>query len=126
MRVHAAPKSSGRSNHTFVERNRPGGHSCIYTFGPSREKEVRAKSIPQEPDNFITNVDAAFMEQVLNIPKGKWKSDGQHHSQSYDLGARLKIAKRAALCHLEKLGRRPARLKTVFSDTTKSMLGKER
>jgi len=72
--------------------------------------EHRAKSVPPEPDRFGADPDAALMQQVLHISKQKGKSDVQHHGQSYDLGARLEVAKEVEFCHPAQLGRHPARL----------------
>jgi hypothetical protein len=52
-------------------------------------------------------LDPALRQRVFDIPKRKREACVQHHSQSYDLGVRLEIAKRAAFCHPEKLGSPP-------------------
>jgi hypothetical protein len=45
----------------------------------------RAKSIPPEPNRFMADVDAALMQEILDIPKRKRKSNAHHHRQADDL-----------------------------------------
>jgi len=70
----------------------------------------------------MADLDAALMQQVLHIWKRQRKSAVQHHGQSYDLGARLEVAKGAAFCHSTKLRNHPARLNPVSSDGTSTRL----
>ena len=66
----------------------------------------------------MADVNAAFVEQVLNIPKRERKLDVQHHGQADDLGARFEIAEGAMIFHAENLFRHPARFNQVSSDNT--------
>lgn len=66
----------------------------------------------------MADLDAAFVQQVLYIPKRERETDIEHHRQANNLGARLEVAKGAAFCHPAKLDRRPAQLKSVSSDNT--------
>jgi hypothetical protein len=59
-----------------------------YFFG-----EDRAKPVPPIANGFVTNIDAAFMEQVFYIAKRKRKSDIHHHGKADNLGWCLEIVK---------------------------------
>ena len=48
--------------------------------------EHRAKSIPPESNRFVANLDAAFVQQVLDIPQGKWKPEAYHRAQRITSG----------------------------------------
>jgi hypothetical protein len=51
-------------------------------FSSDLRGKHRAKSIPPEPHRFVADIDATFMQQILNIAKGKWKPDVHHHRQA--------------------------------------------
>jgi hypothetical protein len=36
----------------------------------------QAKSVPSEPDGFMTHINTAFMEQIFAISKRKWETLG--------------------------------------------------
>ena len=79
--------------------------------------EHRAEPVPPKPHRFVADIDATFMQQILDIAKGKWKPDIHHHRQADDLWAGFEIPKRGAFCHPVTLVGRLARLKLVSSDT---------
>ena len=62
-----------------------------------------AKSIPPIANSFMANVDAAFMKQIFNVAKRKWKSDVHHHGQADDLGRCLEIAEWIMILHPKTL-----------------------
>ena len=65
----------------------------------------------------MADVDAAFMQQVLDIPKREQKPYIHHNGQANDLRARLELAEGAAFGHPERLSSRPARLNKFSSDS---------
>lgn len=79
--------------------------------------EHRAEPVPPKPHRLVADIDATFMQQILDIAKGKWKPDIHHHRQADDLWAGFEIPKRGAFCHPVTLVGRLARLKLVSSDT---------
>ena len=64
----------------------------------------------------MTNIDAAFVEQIFHVAKGQRETDVQHNRQADDLTARFKIAKWISFAHIQTLQIPTARLKLVFSD----------
>jgi len=38
-------------------------------------REHRTETKPPIPDRFVTNIDAPFMEQILDVPQGQWEPD---------------------------------------------------
>ena len=50
----------------------------------------RAKPVPPKPNRFVADIDAALVQQILDISKRKWKPDIHHHRQADDLGDVLK------------------------------------
>ena len=54
--------------------------------------ESWAEPIPPVANCFMTNVDPAFVEQILHISQRKRESDRHHHCEADDLGRRLEVA----------------------------------
>ncbi len=79
-----------------------------------------AETVSPESDSFMANINTAFVQQIFHISKRKWITHIHHNRQADDFGRRLEVAKRGEFCHSEMLGRRPAQLKPVFSDKTRS------
>ena len=77
----------------------------------------RAKSVPPTPNRFVADVDAAFVQKILNIPQRERKTHIHHHNQADDLWARFKVPGWRAFSHVAKLRNHPARLKLVLSDS---------
>ena len=55
-------------------------------------RKVSAEPIDPETDAFVANVDAAFMEEVFNIPKRERKPDIHEDGKLNDLGRCFKVA----------------------------------
>ncbi len=66
----------------------------------------------------MAHVDAAFAEQVLDIPKRQRKTDIQHHRQADDLWARFEVLEWIFLRHSQTLDRLTARLNPSSFDST--------
>ena len=77
----------------------------------------RAKAVPPEPNGFVADVDAPFVQQILHIPQRQWEPDVHHHRQADHLRAGFEVAKWAAFCHPPKLRGCPARLNQFCSDS---------
>ena len=52
----------------------------------------------------MADVDATFMQQILNVAERKWKSNIHHHRQADDFWAGLEVPKWGAICHPLTLG----------------------
>jgi hypothetical protein len=63
----------------------------------------------------MADVDAAFMEQIFDLPQRQWKADMHHDREADDLRRSLEIAE--WISHPQTLRKPPHRLKPVFSDT---------
>ena len=87
---------------------------------PDLSIKHRAKSIPTVPHRFVTDVDAALVQEIFDIPQRKEKSNVKHHCQTDDFRAGLEVLEWRALCHPRRLGRCAARLKWVLSDSALS------
>ena len=85
----------------LIQMPLPRGISPVLvdTFFTDLGGEDGSKTVPPEADCFVADVDATFMQQVLNISKRKWKSDIHHHRQTDDLWARFEIAKWRSFGH---------------------------
>ena len=84
--------------------------------------EHRTKSIPPKPHRLVANINAAFVQKILHVPKRKRKPDVYHYREADDFGRRLEVAKGAAFCNPPKLRGCPARLKPVSYDRTPACL----
>ncbi|MEM6637725.1 MAG: hypothetical protein AAF667_17745 [Pseudomonadota bacterium] len=76
--------------------------------------------MPSLPDLFVTDVDTAFVQQVLDIPQRERKPNVQHHRQSDDLGQRLEVPEKGALGPSMTPGSSPARIKPSSSKSAGS------
>ncbi|CUH36847.1 hypothetical protein JSE7799_01243 [Jannaschia seosinensis] len=72
--------------------------------------------MPPEAHRLVADVDAALVQQILDVPQRQRETDVHHHRQSDDLGAGLEVLEGAALGHATKLSSRPLRLKRSSSD----------
>jgi hypothetical protein len=67
----------------------------------------------------MADINAAFVEQVLDIAQRERESDIQHHRQADDFLAGLEILEWIAFCHTGRLGRRQRRLNPVSFDNAR-------
>ena len=65
----------------------------------------------------MADIDAAFVEQIFDLPQRKRKPDIHHHRQADDLGGRLEISE--WISHRRMLRNAPHRLKPVSPDTAR-------
>ena len=65
--------------------------------------EQRAKPIPPNPNRFVTDLDAALMQQVLDVAQRQRISDVEQYHQADDLCAGFEVAKGARHRHLGRL-----------------------
>ncbi len=82
-------------------------------------REHWTEAMPPVSHRFMTDIDAALVQEILDISKGQRKPHVQHHRQADDLRTGFEVAEWGAFCHLGKLRNRPARLKPILSDSTK-------
>jgi hypothetical protein len=61
-----------------------------------------------EPHRFMADVDAPLVQQVLDISERKQEPNLHHHRRADDLGARPRVAKWGAFCHVARPARPPA------------------
>ena len=95
-------------------------------FGPHAADSVRAdlsrkhraRSIPPKTDCLMAHIDFAFVQQIFDISKRKWKTDVQHHCQADDFRRCLEVTKGVWFSHDPTLENRPARLKPFYSENT--------
>ena len=90
----------------------PGPHA-IDPLPPDFRGEQRSEPIPPEPDGFVAYIDAALMQEVLDIPQRQRKTDVQHDGRANDLRRGFEVAEGRTFCHPATLLRRPARFKRV-------------
>jgi hypothetical protein len=87
--------------------------------------EQRAKSAPPEPNRFMANVDAAFMQKIFHIPQRGGKPQIHHNGQANDLWASLEVTKGETFWLPATRIARPARLKKSSSDSSAAGAGTE-
>jgi hypothetical protein len=59
--------------------------------------EFRSEPVPSGPDGLMAHVNAALMQQILDLPQGKRKSDVHHHRDPDDLGRKAKTLERSVV-----------------------------
>ena len=78
----------------------------------------QAKSVPPEPNCFVADVDATFVQKIFDVSQRQRKANIQHEGEADDLWARFEVPKWIGFCHPTKLRNHPARLQLVSSDKT--------
>lgn len=91
---------------------------CIGPSFPDLLGEDRAKAVPPEADRFVTDVDPAFVQDILNLAQAERVPDVVHHRQFDDFGAGFEVLERGGAGHIARLDHRPVRLKPSSSDRT--------
>ncbi len=89
------------------------GNSAFSYLG----SDHRAKPMPPVSHRFMADIDAAFVQQILDISKGQRETDVHHNRQSDNLTTRFEVPKWVRFGHPVRLRNRPARLKRFCSDT---------
>jgi hypothetical protein len=59
--------------------------------------------MPPVSHGFMANIDAALVQQILDIPKGQRETNVEHHRQADNLAARFEVAKWIRFGHLQTL-----------------------
>ncbi len=77
-------------------------------------RENRPEPVPPEPHRFMRDVDAALVQQVLDVPERKRVAHIHHDRQADDLGARFEIPKNAGVAHPVRLAALPVSGKPIF------------
>jgi hypothetical protein len=72
-------------------------------FSSNLRGKHRTETVPQEPHGFMADIDAALMQQILDVAKGKRKPDVHHHSKVDDLQRCFEVTEWAVFFHLETL-----------------------
>ena len=84
---------------------------------PDLRREHRAEPVPPEPLRLVADIDAPFVQEVLDIAQRQRKANIHHDCQADDLRRRLEVAKRGALRHCRRLTCSLPRLKTRSFDS---------
>lgn len=85
----------------------------------------RPEPVPPKPHGLVADIDAAFVQQVLDIAKRERKPDIHHHRETDDLRRRLEVAKGRAFCHAGKIGAGSTGLKLSSFDKTSAAVSPE-
>ena len=63
----------------------------------------RSEAMPPVPDGFVADVDAALMQQILDVSQRERETHVQHHRQADHLFARIEVFERITFLHLGTL-----------------------
>jgi len=74
----------------------------------------RTEPVSPKPNRLVTDVDATFGQQVLDLPQRKRKPDIHHHREPNYLGRTVEISE--GVFHPLRLGNSPYWLKPIYSD----------
>ena len=78
----------------------------------------QAKSVPPEPNCFVADVDATFVQKIFDVSQRQRKANIQHEGEADDLWAAVKVFERIFFNHEDRLRKRPARLNSNPSEKT--------
>ena len=82
---------------------------------PDLRGEHRTEPVPPEPHRLVTDIDAAFVQQIFDLAQRQRVADIHHHREADDLGRRVEIAER--IFHPRRLRTGLASLKPIWSDS---------
>jgi hypothetical protein len=74
----------------------------------------------------MARLDAALLEQILDIAQRQRKADVKHYRQADNLRAGLEVAESGAFCHMARQVGRPALHNRSSSDNTLYIMQSER
>ena len=77
--------------------------------------EHRTKPVPPEPHCFVADIDAAFEQQIFNLPQRQRIADVHHHREADHLGRAVEITE--GITHQRNLRTAAPQLKSIWSDT---------
>ena len=78
----------------------------------------RTKAVTTKPNRFMAHINAALVEQILDVSQRQWKPDPHHHHEEIDLGRSLEVAE--WILHSSRLSGANQGTKPVSSDTALS------
>jgi hypothetical protein len=76
--------------------------------------ENRSEPVPPEPNRFVSDVDTALVQEVLDVPERQRIPDVHHHCKADNLGRRFEVAEDASVAHPDRLAARSASGKPFF------------
>lgn len=94
-----------------------GAHALDAAF-PDLRSEQRAEPVPPKPHRLVADVDAALVQQILDVAERKREPDVHHDRQADDFRRRLAVAERGDLGHGQRLPSPSLRLKSGSLDST--------
>jgi hypothetical protein len=98
-----------------------GPHS-LDTALPDLGREHRPEALLTETHHLVADLDAALVEQILNVPQRDWEADYIITARRMDLGARLEVLEGVGFGQLEKLlSPLPRRNPSSFDKTLKGL-----
>ena len=78
---------------------------------PDLGGKQRAKAVPPISYRFVTDINAPFVEKILDLPEGERKPHIQHHYAADYIGRAIEITE--GIVHRRRLGNLTSRLKTI-------------
>ena len=83
--------------------------------------EHRTEPMPPKSDCFVADLDAPFMQKILDIPERQREPHIEHHREADDLGARFEVLEKGAFCHARTLPSAITCLKESSFDSTRKI-----
>ena len=81
---------------------------------PDLVGEHRTEPLPSEPNRLVADIDAALMEQILDLSQRKRIAEIHHHRETDYLGRTVEVTE--GILHLQGLWNAAPRLKPICSD----------
>ena len=101
-----------------IARPNPFDPAFSYLIG-----EHRAEPMPPKSNSFVADIDAALVQQILDIPERQREPHIEHHCQADDLRARFEVLEKGAFGHARTLPGALPRLKRSSFDKTETGVG---
>ncbi len=93
----------------------PEGPHRLDPVAPDLRRENRPEAVSPEPHRLMRDVNAALVQQVLDVQERERIADNHHHRQADDLGAGLEVAENAGAARPVRLAALPVSGKPICS-----------
>jgi len=94
--------------------------NLLNPFPSDLGRKHRPKPVPPETDRLMTDIDAAFVQQIFDVPERKREPNIHHNRQADDVGRRLEVLEWVTFFHPATLSVPLAHFNQVSADSAPS------
>jgi len=96
--------------------------NLLNPFPSDLGRKHRPKPVPPETDRLMTDIDAAFVQQIFDVPERKREPNIHHNRQADDVGRRLEVLEWVTFFHPATLSVPLAHFNQVSADSAPDVI----